>query len=186
MELARYLVNAVLVEGRGVREVAAAHGVSKTWVYECLARFRAEGDVGLVPRSKRPHGSPTKVPDTLEDEIVLLRKSLDEEGFDAGAATIHYHLAKRHEVVPSVSTIWRVLVRRGFVTPEPHKRPRSSYVRFVAKLPNECWQQDVTHVLLANGQRGGGPKRHRRPLPAVCGGEGEDRHQGRRCGHHLP
>jgi transposase InsO family protein len=152
MELARYLVNAVLVEGRGVREVAAAHGVSKTWVYECLARFRAEGDAGLVPRSKRPHGSPTKVPDALEDEIVLLRKSLDEEGLDAGAATIHYHLSKRHEVVPSVSTIWRVLVRRGFVTPEPHKRPRSSYVRFVAKLPNECWQQDVTHVLLANGR----------------------------------
>ena len=90
--------------------------------------------------------------DALEDEIVLVCKSLDEEGLDAGAATIHYHLCKRHEVVPSVSTIWRVLVRRGFVTPEPHKRPRSSYVRFVAKLPNECWQQDVTHVVLANGK----------------------------------
>jgi len=152
MELARYLVNAVLVEGRGAREVAAAHGVSKTWVYECLARFKADGEAGLAARSKRPHGSPTKVSGALEDEIVLLRKSLDEEGFDAGAATIHYHLSKRHEMVPSVSTIWRVLVRRGFVTPEPHKRPRSSYVRFVAELPNECWQQDVTHVMLANGK----------------------------------
>jgi len=152
MELARYLVNAVLVEGRGVREVAAAHGVSKTWVYECLARFRAEGEAGLVPRSKRPHGSPTRVPDALEDEIVVLRKSLDEEGLDAGAATIQTHLSRAHKVVPSTSTIWRVLVRRGFVTPEPHKRPRSSYVRFVAELPNECWQQDVTHVALANGK----------------------------------
>jgi hypothetical protein len=42
--------------------------------------------------------------------------------------------------VPSVSTIWRVLKARGFVTPQPHKRPKSSYKRFCAELPNECWQ----------------------------------------------
>jgi len=152
MELASYLVKAVLVEGRSARDVAAAHGVSKSWVYELLARHRREGEAGLAPRSKRPRSSPHRVADELEDEIVLLRKSLAEEGFDAGAQTIQFHLAKRHEVVPSSSTIWRVLVRRGFVTPEPHKRPKSSYVRFVAALPNECWQQDVTHVVLANGQ----------------------------------
>jgi hypothetical protein len=61
------------------------------------------------------------------------------------------HLARRHTVVPSTSTIWRVLKARGFVTPQPHKRPKSSYVRFCAELPNECWQADVTHVEVANG-----------------------------------
>jgi transposase InsO family protein len=50
-----------------------------------------------------------------------------------------------------VSTIWRVLRRRGLVTPQPHKRPRSSWVRFEARLPNECWQSDVTHWSLAGG-----------------------------------
>ena len=49
-----------------------------------------------------------------------------------------------------MSTIWRVLRRRGFVTPQPHKRPRSSWVRFEAQLPNECWQSDVTHWRLAD------------------------------------
>jgi hypothetical protein len=44
--------------------------------------------------------------------------------------------------VPSVSTIWRVLRRRGFVVPHPHKRPRSSWIRFEATLPNECWQSE--------------------------------------------
>jgi transposase InsO family protein len=44
-----------------------------------------------------------------------------------------------------------VLRRRGFVTPEPHKRPRSSWIRFEASLPNECWQSDVTHWRLADG-----------------------------------
>ena len=53
--------------------------------------------------------------------------------------------------VPSVSTIWRVLKARGFVSPQPHKRPRSSYRAFVAELPNECWQADVTHVGLESG-----------------------------------
>ena len=54
--------------------------------------------------------------------------------------------------MPSVSTIWRVLKARGFVTPEPHKRPKSAHKRFSAELPNECWQADVTHVALGNGR----------------------------------
>jgi transposase len=44
VDLIRYVVKAVVLEGLSVREVAAAHGVSRSWVYECLARYRAEGD----------------------------------------------------------------------------------------------------------------------------------------------
>ncbi len=58
---------------------------------------------------------------------------------------------RRKKVVPSVATIWPVLSRRGFVTPQPHKRPRSSWRRFQAELPNECWQADTTHWALADG-----------------------------------
>jgi hypothetical protein len=42
------------------------------------------------------------------------------------------------------TSIWRVLKAHGLVTPQPHKRPRSSYVRLCAELPNECWQTDIT------------------------------------------
>lgn len=52
---------------------------------------------------------------------------------------------------PSVSTIWRVLTRRGFVVPEPHKRPKCSCIRFEADQPNERWQLDLTHWALAGG-----------------------------------
>lgn len=152
MEMATYLVTAVLVEGRSPREVAAAHGVSKTWVYELLARYRAEGDAGLVARSRRPRRSPTKISHRFEDDIVRVRKELVGAGYDAGAETIQVHLARqRRGDVPSVATIWRVLKARGFVTAQPHKRPKSSYIRFCADLPNECWQMDVTHVVLATG-----------------------------------
>jgi len=154
MDMARYLVAAVELEGRSVREVARQHGVSKTWLYELLARYREEGEAGLAPRSRRPHSSPNKLADRFEDEIVSLRKQLSEKGLDAGPETIRVHLARRYRKrAPSVSTIWRVLRARGFVVSEPHKRPKSSYVRFVAELPNERWQMDVTHYSLASGQQ---------------------------------
>jgi transposase InsO family protein len=73
-----------------------------------------------------------------------MRKELSDQGFDAGAHTIHYHLSLTDPSPPSPSTIWRILKRRGFVSPQPHKRPRSSYIRFEASLPNEMWQADVT------------------------------------------
>jgi transposase InsO family protein len=151
MDLARYVVDAVVVEGRSYREVARAHGVSKSWVGKLVGRFRAGGYPAIEPRSRAAKHIPHRTPDVLEDEIALLRKELAELGLDAGAATIHYHLSTRHEAVPSVSTIWRVLRRRGFVTPQPHKRPRSSWIRFEARLPNECWQSDVTHWRLRDG-----------------------------------
>jgi transposase InsO family protein len=151
MDLARYVVDAVVVEGRSYREVARAHGVSKSWVGKLVGRFRAGGYPAIEPRSRAAKRIPHRTPDALEDEIVALRKELAELGLDAGAATIHYHLGTRHEAVPSVSTIWRVLRRRGFVTPQPHKRPRSSWIRFEAQLPNECWQSDVTHWRLGDG-----------------------------------
>jgi transposase InsO family protein len=50
-----------------------------------------------------------------------------------------------------VSTIWRILSRRGFVHPQPQKRPRSSWRTFCADQPNERWQADITHWRLADG-----------------------------------
>jgi transposase InsO family protein len=155
MDLAGYVINAVLVEGCSVTEVCEAHDISRSWLYELIARYRALGDEGLRPQSKRPHSSPTRVEASVEDEIVALRKELAGLGVDAGAHTIHYHLQRRYRrrrrAVPSVATIWRVLSRRGFVTPQPQKRPRSSWRRFQAELPNECWQADTTHWALADG-----------------------------------
>jgi transposase InsO family protein len=156
MDLAGYVINAVLVEGQRVDEVCAAHGVSRSWLYELIGRYRDHGEAGLQPRSKRPRSSPTKVPAGIEDEIVAVRKSLAEEGLDAGPHTIQVHLLRRRRgraraAVPSVATIWRVLSRRGFIRPEPQKRPKSSWRRFQADLPNECWQADTTHWQLADG-----------------------------------
>jgi transposase InsO family protein len=144
MGMARYLVEAHLREGRPVSELARSHGVHRSWIYKLLARYRAEGDAGLEPRSRRPRRSPTKTSEGWVAEILALRGKLTGDGFDAGAQTIHAHLCRHHPDVPCPSTIWRVLKAAGLVTPQPHKRPRSSYVRFCAELPNERWQTDIT------------------------------------------
>lgn len=151
MQLARYVVDAVAVGGQSIREVARAHGVSKSWVAVLVARYRQGGYEALEARSKRPHTVANRTPARVEDEIVRLRKWLIEEGLDAGPETIAWHLERRGQAVPSASTIWRVLVRRGFVSPEPKKRPTCSYARFEAALPNQRWQADVTHWTLADG-----------------------------------
>jgi transposase InsO family protein len=150
MSLVRLVVTAVRLEGRTKAEVSRDYGVSARWVYELCRRFDAGGEAGLEPRSRRPRSSPLRTPEALEDEIVALRKDLAVEGLDAGAHTIAVHLVRRHGHAPSVATIWRILSRRGFVTPQPQKRPRSSWVRFEAEMPNERWQADITHWRLAD------------------------------------
>jgi len=149
--MARLVITAVVVEGRSQSEVARDYGVSRQWVNVLIGRYRRDGEAAFEPRSRRPHSSPNQTPDCVEDEIVEIHKELDGAGHDAGAATIAFHLEQRHGLTPAVSTIWRILSARGCVTPQPHKRPRSSWHFFEADQPNERWQADVTHWRLADG-----------------------------------
>jgi transposase InsO family protein len=151
MSKARLVITAVVVEGRSQSEVARAYGVSQGWVSRLVARFRAEGEAAFEPRSRRPKTSPTALPAAVVELIVLVRKQLREQGLDAGPDTIAWHLAHRHAVTVSASSVSRHLSRRGLVSPQPAKRPKSSYIRFEAAMPNECWQADVTHYRLAGG-----------------------------------
>jgi transposase InsO family protein len=145
------LVASVVSQGLGVRATAKKYGVSPAWVCTLVKRYRQEGPAGLEARSKRPHSNQNATPPQVEDRIIELRKELVDLGTDAGADTIKTHLLREGLAAPSVSTIQRILTRRGFVTPAPKKRPKSSYIRFEADLPNECWQSDMTHWHLSDG-----------------------------------
>ena len=151
MSKARLIITAVVVEGRAQAEVARAYGVSKGWVSKLVARYRAEGEAAFEPRSRRPERSPKQTPSEIVDLIVDLRGELAEEGLDAGADTIVWHLQHHHGIQVSAATVWRYLKSAGLIEPQPKKRPKSSYVRFEALLPNEMWQADFTHWPLADG-----------------------------------
>jgi transposase InsO family protein len=150
--MARYVVDAVVLEGRSAREVAGAHGISKSWIYELLARYRQGGYEALEPRSRRPRSCKHQTPGEIVQAILALRECLASEGHDCGPATIAYHLSQQagQTQVPSLSTIWRILKREGLIVAQPQKKPRSSLIRFQAELPNAMWQTDVTHWRLAN------------------------------------
>jgi transposase len=144
------------VEGEtmNVAEVCRDCGIAPKTFYKYANRYRAEGLAGFEPRSRRPSSSPSKTPAVLEDAIVKLRKELADAGHDHGATTIQWHLGgdrRFKQTVPSVSTVHRILVRRGFITPQPHKRPKSSWCRFEAAAPNEMWQIDATNWTITTG-----------------------------------
>jgi transposase InsO family protein len=145
---ARLVITAITLENRTVTEVVADYGVSKSWVYELLARHRDEGDAALEPRSRRPHTSPNATPAATVELILEVRKDLLDRGLDAGPDTIGWHLQHRHQVTVSRATIARILTRAGAVRPDPSKRPKSSYLRFEAAMPSETWQSDFTHYRL--------------------------------------
>nr|WP_230977477.1 helix-turn-helix domain-containing protein [Georgenia yuyongxinii] len=56
--LPRLVLTALTVQHRSVKEVCDTYGVSRSWAYELLARYRAEGDAALEPRSRRPKPAP--------------------------------------------------------------------------------------------------------------------------------
>ena len=117
MSMARVVITAVVAEGRSKSAVARDYGVSRRWVQILVARYLAEGEAAFEPRSRRPHTSPRQTGQPVQDAIVDWRKRLTEAGHDAGAETIAWHLRQQTGSSPSVATIWRILSRRGFVTP---------------------------------------------------------------------
>ncbi len=87
MSKARLVITAITVELRKPAEVAATYPVLRSWVYELLARYRAEGEAAFQPRSRRPRSSPRAIPDATVELIVGLRKDPAGRGLDAGCAT---------------------------------------------------------------------------------------------------
>jgi len=148
MSKARLILTALFVDHQSPAEVAARYGVHRAWVYKLKARYEAEGEAAFEPRSRRPKTNPSATPQATVDLILELRDKLRTAGLDAGPDTIAWHLSQHHATTVSVATISRYLTQAGLVIPEPKKRPKSSYIRFQADLPNETWQSDFTHYRL--------------------------------------
>ena len=147
----RVVVLKVIAKQLTVAEAAEQYGLSRRHLHRLLARYRAGGLEAVDPRSRRPNSNPRATPPEVTDRIIGLRGELVASGLDAGSVTIAWHLEQESLPVPSHATIHRILTRAGLVTPEPRKRPRSSYLRFEAAQPNETWQSDFTHWRLHDG-----------------------------------
>ena len=148
--LGRYIVDAVVLERRSPTQLARDHGISRRWIHKLVKRFKEGGYAALEARSRRPHSCSHQAGADVQAAVLRLRKELIDGGHDAGPETIAHHLIGSVSKLPSVATIWRILKRNGLIVPQPHKRPKSSFIRFEAELPNETWQLDSTPWQLAD------------------------------------
>lgn len=151
MSKAHVIVLSVVQQRLTKAEAARKFGVSWQWVHTLVTRYNAGGLDALEPRSRRPKTSTQSTPPPVRERILTLRHELTAGGLDAGPVTIAWHLENEGLSSPAISTIRRIITAAGLVTPEPNKRPRSSYIRFAADQPNETWQSDFTHWPLADG-----------------------------------
>jgi len=151
MNRARLIITAITAENITHTEAARRYGVSPSWVSKLMHRYRTEGDAAFTPKSRRPHNSPTATPEPVRELIRTIRHELTTAGHDAGAHTISWHLNIHQGHTISPATVWRHLRADGLITAQPQKKPRSSYIRFQAELPNETWQSDFTRFPLATG-----------------------------------
>ena len=141
-----------------VTKVSADLGIAPKTFYKYVARFKAEGVDGFFPKSRRPMLSPSKLDAALEDVIVRVRKELADSGWDYGADAIVMWFEDHRDqwpvdaVVPSRSTINRVLDDRGHLAKVPQRRPRRVPRRFEYSSVNALWQMDGFEVQLADGK----------------------------------
>jgi hypothetical protein len=87
----------------------------------------------------------------IQAAVVRVRHDPADAGDGSGPDTIAHHLCLELGSAPSVATIWRIVARRGLITPQPRNRPKSSFIRFEADSPNQLWQADSTNWQLADG-----------------------------------
>lgn len=164
----------------GVDNVAAycrSQQISRQTFYKWRRCFQEQGLPGLQERSRRPKSSPGQTPAAVEDAVLRKRKQLIEQGRDHGPQSVVWALQRDGMAnVPSRSTAWRILTRRGAVIPQPQKRPKSATKRFTFSRPNECWQSDWTQWALADGTPvaiAGSLDDHSRYVPALRAGPGQ-------------
>src|SRR3954463_10420085 len=151
MSRARVAVLQIASKQLSVTAAAAEYGISRRHLHRLLARDRVGGLDALQPRSPRPKTKPNATSQTVRARVIELRGQLIAEGLDAGPHTIAWHLEREGHTPPAPATISRILNAAGLITPQPRKRPRSSYTRFEMAQPNEMWQSDFIHWRLADG-----------------------------------
>ena len=151
MSRTRVAVLQIVSKQLTVTAAAAEYGISRRHLHRLLARYHQGGLEALEPRSRRPRSTPIATPETVRQRVIELRLQLAADGLDAGPVTIAWHLERDGLKPPAPATISRILKQAGLITPQPRKRPRSSYLRFEMAQPNEMWQSDFIHWRLADG-----------------------------------
>jgi transposase InsO family protein len=130
------------------------HAISRKSFYAIRRRALEDGAVAaLEPRSRRPRSSPSRTPPDLAEQALQIRAALERDGLDHGPVSVGDKMRSLGMDAPSRATLARIFHAAGVVLPEPRKRPRSAYRRFVYPAPNCLWQMDAAEYVLTGGRK---------------------------------
>jgi transposase InsO family protein len=133
-ELHTAFVHAVRTAQRPLAQAARDFGISRKTAYKWLARFDAE--LPLADRSRRPHHSPARTADELEQAVLAVR---DRHGW--GPRKIVAYLTNHHRPTVPIRTAAAILRRHGRIA-TPTATPPTADQRFERSQPNQLWQVD--------------------------------------------
>lgn len=155
MEQKHSFIRDYLMDEYTLSSLCKAYGISRQGGYNLIKRYEREGELGLLPISKRPNHSPSLTPQWMVDRILFWRRRKKKNRW--GAKKIRSKLLEEYlaEVVPSVTTIHNILIREGDVKPRKRKRPvEAQYPIFDPEECNEMWSVDHKgKFYLGNGRR---------------------------------
>lgn len=136
---------AVRLVGEGVRvtEVGDRLGRSRRWVHKWLRRFEAEGETGLLDRSRAPKTTLRSIDAMTAAEVLRIRGALEANPVASiGAESVQATMERGGwEPIPSVASIQRILSRAGRT--RPYQRRARSDVRLPLPMVTRpgVWQQ---------------------------------------------
>ncbi|MBX9641692.1 MAG: integrase core domain-containing protein [Mycobacteriaceae bacterium] len=138
-----------------VSTFCAEHDISRKSFYELRTRAKTEGPAAVLePRTRRPKSSPSTLSEEVKAQAVAVRAALEACGLDHGPISVHEKMrAMGLPQVPSTASLARIFCEAGVARPEPKKKPRSAWRRFVYPAPNACWQLDATEYVLSGGRK---------------------------------
>jgi transposase InsO family protein len=138
MDVQEQRVRFVVTAARREKPLAAIcqdFEISRPTGYLWLKRYEKSGIAGIAERSRRPHHSPKRTVEELEQQVVKARNQYP----DWGARKLEVVLARENVKLTS-STIQRVLARHDLIREQDRHRP--ALQRFQRSAPNELWQMD--------------------------------------------
>ena len=142
-------VLAVIRDGMQVKEVAEKFGVARQTVHVWLVRYERGGLPALSDLSHKPKSSSLQMAAVTEHRVCELRRIHPLWG---PARIVHQLGREGLEVVPSLSGVYRCLVRHHLIEDKAKRKRLPTYKRWERGRPMELWQMDIVGgVLLANG-----------------------------------
>jgi transposase InsO family protein len=144
----RLLISRVVEQGWPVAHAAKAQGVSRQCAHRWIARWRAEGEAGLVDRSSRPHTSPQRTTADVEARVVAARvehrRGQDWLGPELGlSARTVSRILRRHQLpyLHELDPITGAIIRSSKATAVRYERDRPGElvhvdVKKIGKIPD--------------------------------------------------